>query len=432
LKLIKQTSQRVLIAVPTIKLQNEICERAKAIGIEIIKSPSLREYESMPDYIWSKIEFLYKSGKSVIPYLKKIIGEDDAECSAIAKKYLKELDDFNQFNGHALTTHKRLVNMDVSKYDFVIIDEDIIFNSIIPNKTDIDIRTLKKIRKKIAPGSAISKKINQVIKYAKIHELFKLEKIDYDIADDDDKPMGVDMPSFCLAKHFCFHKHSNSEDSTHGDCISFFNPVQLRNDTKYIMVSATVDEKICEYYFGKNNMKFQECKKARYTGTLNQYYDKSMSRACIDKDPAIIKRIEKYFDSEYIICFKKYNLSDLYFGNTAGCDHMKGKNISVIGTPHQQEWIYKLFAYSIELDFDENAKVQSGITVDNNGYRFRFTTYNDDVLRAIQFYMIESELEQAVGRARLLRYDCTVNLFSNFPLWQANLKESEYDEEIAQ
>jgi hypothetical protein len=42
--------------------------------------------------------------------------------------------------------------------------------------------------------------------------------------------------------------------------------------------------------------------------------------------------------------------------------------------------------------------------------------------------MIESDLEQAVGRARLLRYDCTVNLFSNFPLRQAVMRESDYDQ----
>ena len=40
-----------------------------------------------------------------------------------------------------------------------------------------------------------------------------------------------------------------------------------------------------------------------------------------------------------------------------------------------------------------------------------------------------TDLEQAVGRARLLRCDATVNLFSNFPLRQAILKESEYDRE---
>jgi hypothetical protein len=116
-----------------------------------------------------------------------------------------------------------------------------------------------------------------------------------------------------------------------------------------------------------------------------------------------------------------------HFGNTAGRDEWKGKNIDVIGTYHQQEWIYKLFAHSIGLEFDLEADINLNAIVEHNGYRFRFATYEDKALQDIQFYMIESELEQAVGRARLLRCDCTVNLFSNFPLRQANLKISEYE-----
>jgi hypothetical protein len=197
------------------------------------------------------------------------------------------------------------------------------------------------------------------------------------------------------------------------------------------MVSATVDERICEYFFGTNNVRFCECKRARYEGVLNQYYDKSMSRACINKDASVIPKIKEWSDFEHTICFKKYGLSHLHYGNTEGCDTMKGRNIDVIGTPHQPEWIYKLFAYSIGLDFDADEKIKAGIIVDHNGYRFRFTTYDEKVLRDIQFYMLESELEQAVGRARLLRFDCVVNLFSNFPLRQASLKESEYDKESA-
>jgi hypothetical protein len=314
----------------------------------------------------------------------------------------------------------------------VIIVEDIIFNCIIQKKTDIDIQTLKMLKKKIAPESAIQKKIDQILKHIKTSELFTLSEIDYDLECNDDKPMGVDIPSFCSATHFCFRKASAGEDNLQGDCISFLNPVKFQQDTKYIMLSATVDKTVCEYYFGESNMKFQDCKKAKYKGILDQYFDKSMSRACINKDPNIIEWIEKHFDSEYTICFQKYDLGDLYFGNTAGCDELKGKNISVIGTPHQLEWIYKLFAYSIKLDFDEDATVKPNNIVTHNGYKFRFTTYDDEVLRAVQFYMIESELEQAVGRARLLRYDCTVNLFSNFPLCQANLKESEYEKESTQ
>ena len=115
-------------------------------------------------------------------------------------------------------------------------------------------------------------------------------------------------------------------------------------------------------------------------------------------------------------------MGDLHFGNCAGCDILKGENIDVIGTPHQPEWIYKLFAYSLGYDVDDRLKPNT--QVEHNGFRFYFMTYTDKLLRAIQ-----SELEQAVGRARLLRCDCVVNLFSDFPLRQATLKEAKYDTE---
>lgn len=45
--------------------------------------------------------------------------------------------------------------------------------------------------------------------------------------------------------------------------------------------------------------------------------------------------------------------------------------------------------------------------------------YKNISLQRIQFYLISSELEQAVGRSRLLRTDSSVYLFSNFPCNQA-------------
>ena len=79
------------------------------------------------------------------------------------------------------------------------------------------------------------------------------------------------------------------------------------------------------------------------------------------------------------------------------------------------------------IDFDENEELSSQ-TVEHNGYRFTFTTFSNEDLRKIQFWMLESELEQAVGRARLLRNECTVHLFSNFPLSQAVMvKDFDYE-----
>jgi hypothetical protein len=151
-----------------------------------------------------------------------------------------------------------------------------------------------------------------------------------------------------------------------------------------------------------------------------------MSRASINKDPAVFDRIREITGNTDIITFKKYDKGPLHFGNTDGRDIYKGENIDVIGTPHQPEWMYKLFAYTMGLNFDMDAKLIPNMMVEHNGYRFQFTTYEDQVLRNIQFWMIESELEQAVGRARLLREPCSVNLFSNFPLRQAKMIEMDY------
>ena len=74
------------------------------------------------------------------------------------------------------------------------------------------------------------------------------------------------------------------------------------------------------------------------------------------------------------------------------------------------------------LEFDEDEKMQPQ-TISHNRYRFQFTTFQDEGLRKVHLWMIESELEQAVGRARLLRNRCEVHLFSNFPLNQSEMVE---------
>ena len=74
------------------------------------------------------------------------------------------------------------------------------------------------------------------------------------------------------------------------------------------------------------------------------------------------------------------------------------------------------------IDFNEDEKMTSQDII-YNGYAFKFTTFQNEDLRAVHFWMLESELEQAVGRARLLRNECTVHLFSNFPLSQSEMVE---------
>ena len=61
--------------------------------------------------------------------------------------------------------------------------------------------------------------------------------------------------------------------------------------------------------------------------------------------------------------------------------------------------------------------------IQKNGYKFYFSTYDHDnsTLQAIQLYLIEQELLQAIGRARTISNDCKVIVFSNYPVPQAQI-----------
>ena len=207
------------------------------------------------------------------------------------------------------------------------------------------------------------------------------------------------------------------------DTIAFLKPAEFPAE-KYIMVSATADRDICRQFFGEDNVNFYECKKAEYMGTLNQYPQRSMSRSSIKSDQGIVRRLMKRFgmSGDRVITFMSQNIGELHFGNTEGSNALEGEDILVIGTPYHAEFLYKLVAFAMGMDFDEDEEMEFQIA-EHNGYRFQFKTYQNEDLRAVQFWMLESELEQAVGRARLLRNECEVHLFSNFPLSQSKIIE---------
>lgn len=427
LQYIRDSGLRILIAVPTNKLKREIIERAKELGIDLVASPSLHELKDLlPDDVWSDIEAAYLVGKSPMERINRAILENDKRCADILKKYKSELSRFHSCDC-GVTTHRRLSKMDVSKYDLVIVDEDIIYSTIIPNRGQVTISDLKKLRKELNSYDPLYRKTNKILHQCPQNEYFTLDTVSYNKSYCNLKTK-VNIPSLCSAKYFCYRSASNKENELEKDSVSYVEPVCFPNNTKYIMLSATANKAVCEYCFGEENVSFYTCKEAYITGRLNFYGDRNMSRRAMRQDMDIIPKIKKCTGFKHTISFKEFEQfyeGELHYGNCAGCDFLKNQNIDVIGTPHQPEWIYKLFAYSMGLSIDYQLIPQTPII--RNGFKFTFTTYRDLVLKNIQLYMIESELEQAVGRARLLRCDCTVNLFSDYPLKQSILQPSEYD-----
>lgn len=288
-----------------------------------------------------------------------------------------------------------------------------------------------------------TKKIKTVIKESEDKKSFKVPAICWDwkkcgsgttkvqdieeFNDELDDTFSItDIPAFCRARFFMVVKAKDMGDASgNEDMIVFLKPYYF-HPRKYIMMSATVDKDICEYCFGRDNVEFCECRQARNTGELIQYYDRSMSRYYIDEHPDVISKIRSKTGFKNVITFKKYKCGDMYFGNAIGCDRMKEQDIAVIGTPYKVDFVYKLLPLTLGLDIDVEEEVKMQI-VSHNGYHFSFTTYEDEVLQKFHMWMIESKLEQAVGRARLTRCDCTVKLYSNFPMKQAEMRKLDFD-----
>lgn len=155
----------------------------------------------------------------------------------------------------------------------------------------------------------------------------------------------------------------------------------------------------------------------------------SMSRQCIQDNKEKLSVYLKSLQKEYkIITFMKYekefNGFGLHFGNAEGMDSLNGKNVMVVGTPHLDEMVYRLIGYHLGMEVEQETLAVRKVRYNN--YEFNFMTYKGEELRKLQLYFIYKELEQCIGRARLLRNNCKVLVLSNFPCEQAELIQKDY------
>ena len=414
----------VLVAAPTNLLKEELFKKAQKNDINAMMTPSLDDImDQLPNSLSHTIEKLYACGlgNKVHRVLKSVNEKKDIPC---LKEYLEKRKQLLSYDGSLITTHRYLLSMDkkrLNKFDCVIIDEDIIFKSVISNQGEISVSDLLKL-KDADIDPKVKQKASELLKMSRLMSCIEVESIKWDEDNDLCKSLGIDIPAFCAAKQFIF-RNADEEPNLKSDTFAYMKPVTLLTDRKYIIVSATADETIYKSYFGRDNVVFHECKQAKYTGRLCQHYRRSMSRFCIDHSAEIINELQHKwgFDDNHVITFKSQDKGSLHFGNTEGSNSLEGEDILVIGTPYHAEFIYKLAALLFDIDFDEDEKAEKQL-IEHNGYRTYFTTFKNPKLRDIQFWMLESELEQAVGRARLLRKNCTVHLYSNFPLRQAQMQ----------
>lgn len=204
---------------------------------------------------------------------------------------------------------------------------------------------------------------------------------------------------------------------------------------KVIVMSATIDDDIhpgfIHKYLPGKNIIFKNIANTELMGNIYCDCSYSWSRDGLrNTSLKSIDKLEKILnDDRYnnIISFMDNDLIDVekygkkkitHFGATEGIDKYKGENLCIIGTPHNNSALYE--AYGVLLTgkspLSDTWKVKR---VKKYGFEFDLNTYENEadyVFTKIQLYFLYSELIQAVGRARALRFKADVYVHSALPL----------------
>lgn len=414
LQYMKQSEKSFLIAVPTHELKKEIHRKAVAMGINIICcTPDLDEY-ILSNELRQEIDNLYAigAGEFALKYLTEQLrtmqhtAPDYVQISA----YLDALKHSCRSKGHIITTHARLMHMGQEVLDSheVIIDEDILRTAI--NTNSVSMADLKTARSLGIFSGEVQSRLNYLYMnrgYRKLNKLY-LNKDEKTL-----RKLGGISSDICglLGSEYVYMT---------ANMVHYLSDGSLPQG-KLVILSATADAELYKIFYPERHFDFHECRKARYKGRINQHTDCSYSGYILEKHPEKVSALFQSTKEDVVITFKsiehEFN-TKYHFGNVEGLNLLGGKNLAVIGLPNKPDFVYCLYGMraGLELNTTPNMYVHR---IEQDGYSFSLNTFKDEILQKIQTWMLSSQLEQAVGRARLLRNDCTVTVYAGYPVEQA-------------
>ena len=215
--------------------------------------------------------------------------------------------------------------------------------------------------------------------------------------------------------------------------VHFMTVHKPRPDVKHLILSATAEPFLYKHIFG-DTVRCAEIPPTQLRGNLHMHPEKSFSKQSIEKEPDA-------FTKQVIDDQKKYGFGGIvthkycveatqqghvlggtqvpvlaWFGGLEGLNSFSGRSFGVYGTPHPPQYVIQLHAAACGIDVDPGWKFKDG-PVCRNGFEYPFYLYSDNPeVHKIQLGLIESQITQAVGRARLVSQDTTVHLFSRILL----------------
>ena len=384
------TNVTATIAAPTNSLKNEIQGRMR---VDSITAPDSITFETT--YLNNKMSYYYTIGlpKKAMAVIHDVSSEKNKNKypqSDVDKAnlYLDQLSRSTNSTNSVLTTHARALFTEF-KHETIIFDED-------PLTTLIDVKHLEitDFIKLMYQSFSLSKDLNSII--------HRLEAADAGIV--------FQTPSMTLDFYY--------KDPHNRNIIHYVTKRNLPENKKIIILSATLPIDIYRKLYG-NRIEVIDIRNVKQKGEVVQYTKRSCSRS-------ELKRYHENISEEVgnlpVITFMNYRkhfinaVQNMYFGNCEGYDTLNGQNMAVVGTPHRNNVVYFLMAAALGEKLNQNDMVMSLQKVEYNGFKFKFNSYSHTTLRSIQLFLIESDLIQAAGRARTLRTNAIVKIYSNFPL----------------
>lgn len=409
------TTNNTTIALPTSKLKEEVAERM-TVSYQITPNPIKFNDERINNII----DYYYSMGlqQKAVAVLHKIVSggfkytvcEEDLKY---AQDYLDQLEKCLKSDETVLTTHTRAVHTKF-KHDTLIFDEDPIGTLIQINQikiSDLFVAelTLQKNRQDLTNVINILKNANSGEIISSPNILIELDELVEKLSENtkvESNVFGFFASSFLV------------KDAFDPNLIHYVSKKELPEDKNIIILSATINTNIYKLLFG-DRIEIFDIGEVDQKGTIIQYTNRSCSRKGLSK---YVNQISDAVGDKKVITFKSFtdqfsNASkEMYFGNCSGYNTLAGESLVVVGTPHRNNVEYLLLAKVLGINFKTSDTTMGFKEIEYNGFRFMFNCYDNPELRNVQLGLIESDLIQAVGRARTLRTEATVELYSNFPL----------------
>lgn len=374
------------------------------------------------------------------------------------RHYMKILEEARtQTQKPILTTHDRALFDRAFHGKSILFDEDPM-NSIIKKSTTTlgDLELLKRVMYQLqSPVYSYPFDVDQALSSLESFIVFVRESPNYELCSLDlrqfpliEKIKDVAVNLFIYEKKaYRLFQHDKAQFSnifgfftcsffikdSSGEKIHYIKKSEL-DFSRIIITSATANKVFYERLFGEN-LCFHDVGRVQPRGKIIQYLDKSFSKKQMN-DEVNILTAQMVAKCRPIITHKRYKNqfpenTVFTFGSITGLDELKGRDIVVAGTYRFNEISYFLDASVLGIPCNPSQENQEYRIVQYNGKKFHFYAFQNPELQNLQLSVVESELEQAVGRARIVRENCTVILLSSFPLDGAEYRKVSDDYDIS-